>query len=201
MDCTHPLWSRTIKQKTTPRNARGGFLRLPMVDGGRRPSGGPGTGSPVASPYSVGVGVVAGGGWIPDVIGCRVQDGMTLREAREGLACGKPLRRWGRGCGWRRMDRGCRGSGDSGWNENEPSGGAGDGRCLWRAPTALGSGVVVVRGCMTGWGCVRWLGCMRDFDTNGVGVPRRGTLPGLRSGQISKLAKIFCHVIIYKIIT
>jgi hypothetical protein len=42
--------------------------------------------------------------------------------------------------------------------------------------------------------------CRRDFDTNGVGVPRRGTLPGLRSGQTNKLAKIFCHVIIYKII-
>jgi hypothetical protein len=43
------------------------------------------------------------------------------------------------------------------------------------------------------------LGCMRDFDTNGVGVPRRGTLPGLPEGQTNKFAKIFCHVIIYKI--
>ena len=55
---------------------------------------------------------------------------------------------------------------------------------------------VGVGGCMTGW-----VGCMRDFDTNGVGVSRRGTLPGLRSGHFGKLAKIFCHVIIYKIIT
>lgn len=157
MDCTHPLWSRTIKQKTTPRNARGGFLRLPVADGGRRPSGRPGKGSPVASPYGVGIGVVAGGEWIADVIGCGVQDGMTLRGARDGLACGKPLQRWGRGCSWRRMDCGCRGSGDGGWNENEPSGGPGW-ACLWRAPTALGLRVVVVRGCMTGWGCVRGSG-------------------------------------------
>ena len=62
-----------------------------------------------------------------------------------------------------------------------PPGGQGR-ACLRQAPTALGLRVVVVRGCMTGWGCVRWVGCMRDFDPNGVGVPRRGTLPGLRSG-------------------
>ena len=149
-----------------------------FIDGGRRPSGRPGKGSPVASPYSVGVGVVTGGGWIPDVIGCRVQDGMKMNPpgGRDGRAFGAPLQRWGRGCGWRRMDCGCRGSGDGGWNENEPSGGPGTGVPLAR-PYSVGVGV-----CMTGRGCVRWLGCMRGFDTNGVGVPRRGTLPGLRSG-------------------
>jgi hypothetical protein len=62
--------------------------------------------------------------------------------------------------------------------EGGPPGGQGRAR-LWQAPTALGSGVVpgggwiVVAGVLT---------CRRDFDTNGVGVPRRGTLPGLRSG-------------------
>ena len=67
--------------------------------------------------------------------------------------------------------------------EGGPAGGPGRAR-LRQAPTALGSGVVagggwavIVRGCMTGWGCVRWVGCMRDFDTNGVGVLRRGALP------------------------
>ena len=156
MDCTHPLWSRTIKQKTTPRIARGGFLRLPVADGGRRPSGRPGKGSPVASPYSVGV----------------------------------------EGCDWGRMDRGCRGSGDGGWNENEPSGGR-DGRAFGAPLRRWGRGLWLgVDGSRMPWA----LTCRRDFDTNGVGVPRRGTLPGLRSGQTSKLAKIFCHVIIYKII-
>lgn len=71
---------------------------------------------------------------------------------------------------------GCQWPMAKGWNENEPSGGPGTGVPLAR-PYSVGVG-----GCMTGWGCVRWLGCMRDFDTNGVGVPRRGTLPGLRSG-------------------
>jgi hypothetical protein len=133
------------------------------------PSGGPGWACLWRAPTALGSGVVAGGEWIADVIGCRVQDGMTLREAGTGVPAASPYSVGIEGCGWGRMDRGCRGSGDGGWNENEPSGRPGR-ACLWRAPTALGSGVVVVRG------------CMRDFDTNGVGVPRRGTLPGLRSG-------------------
>ena len=163
------------------------------------PLGGQGRACLRQAPTALESGLWLGCGWAVAVIGCRMQDGMTRWGAREGLACGKPLQRWGRGCGWGRMILGCRRLGDSGWNENEPSGGPGR-ACLWRAPRLLGLRVVIVRGCMTGWGCVRWLGCMRDFDTNGVGVPRRGTLPGLRSGQTSKFAKIFCHVIIYKII-
>ena len=141
MDCTHPLWSRTIKQKTTPRNARGGFLRLPMVNGGRRPSGRPGKGSPAASPYSVGVGVVDG-----------VRMGRGCHRL-QGAGWNEPSGRPGRACLW------CApttlGSGvvaGGGWiavvggretadgMKMNPPGGQGR-ACLWRAPTTLGSGL------------------------------------------------------------
>ena len=52
-----------------------------------------GKGSPAASPYGVGVGVVAGGGWIAVVGGRETADGMKMNPpgGQGGRACGAPL--------------------------------------------------------------------------------------------------------------